>query len=55
MDRLQQLFNRLVGVGCAQAVIEDRWNPGRRRLPQGIEVPACWRRRLRVRVGAPPP
>ncbi len=49
MDRLQQLFNRLVGVGCPQVVIEDRWNPGRRRgLPQRVEVPACWRRHRTV-------
>ena len=52
MDRLQQLFNRLVGVDVPHAVVEDRWSPGlRRELPQRIEVPACWLRRMKVMFG----
>lgn len=48
MERLQQLFNRIVGIRTADMLIENRWNPEHpRTLPRSIERPACWRRQTK--------
>lgn len=48
MDAIQKFFNRLAGVH--EPCYAQRGMPvaaPRAALPQGVELPACWRRRTR--------